>query len=325
MCNPTAARALPLASVIDAVRHGLEYHRVRRTPPRKPPMPDPRSAQARVHRVALEGFSEFERGMLASFFRLAESRTPAYAHVNDSTQCDLIVANADQTQLLERIFASRRVNDTVFVGANAPSQAIARVDRPIEPMRILRELDQLVALRTVRIGLDLELPMPSLQSVPDTVDLLLHDIAPPVGPGGGRAVLVVDDSAIARKFLDARLQRLGYAVQTAGNGEHAIELAACHRFSIVFLDVGLASAGTAGPELDGLEVCQSIRQRARQCGEAAPAVVFVTGSTSPAERVRGSLVGCDGYLTKPLLEAEFIDVLGTVDPLFRRQAVGAAG
>ena len=328
MCNPTAESALPLTSVIDAVRHGPEYHRVRRTPPRKPPMPDPRSAQARVHRVALEGFSEFERGMLASFFRLAESRTPAYAHVNDSTQCDLIVANADQAQLLEQIVASRRVNDTVFVGANAPSQAIARVERPIEPTQILRELDQLVALRTVRIGLDLELPMPmpSLQSVPDTVDLLLHDIAPPVGNGGGRAVLVVDDSAIARKFLDARLQRLGYAVQTAGNGERAIELAACHRFSIVFLDVGLASAGTAGPELDGLEVCQSIRQRARQCGEAAPAVVFVTGSASPAQRVRGSLVGCDGYLTKPLLETEFIEVLCKVDPLFRQQqAIGATG
>jgi len=266
--------------------------------------------------------------MLASFFRLAESRTPAYAHVNDSTQCDLIVANADQAQLLEQIVASRRVNDTVFVGANAPSQAIARVERPIEPTQILRELDQLVALRTVRIGLDLELPMPmpSLQSVPDTVDLLLHDIAPPVGHGGGRAVLVVDDSAIARKFLDARLQRLGYAVQTAGNGERAIELAACHRFSIVFLDVGLASAGTAGPELDGLEVCQSIRQRARQCGEAAPAVVFVTGSASPAQRVRGSLVGCDGYLTKPLLETEFIEVLCKVDPLFRQQqAIGATG
>ena len=294
-------------------------------PPRKPPMPTPRSAQARVYRVALEGFSEFEHGMLTSFFRLAERHTPAYEHVNDSAQCDLIVADADQAPLLERLIARGRIDDTVFVGAKAPSQAIARVERPIEPTQILRELDELVALRTVRIGLDLELPMPSLQSVPNTVDLLLHDIAPPAGHGGGRAVLVVDDSAIARKFLDARLQRLGYAVHTAASGEHAIELAAHQRFSIVFLDVGLATADTAGSQLDGLQVCQRIRQQAQQYGEAPPAVVFVTGSASPAERVRGSLVGCDGYLTKPLLEAEFIDALRTVDPLFRQQAVGAAG
>jgi hypothetical protein len=41
--------------------------------------------------------------------------------------------------------------------------------------------------------------------------------------------------------------------------------------------------------------------------------------------VRGSLAGCDAYLTKPLLEAEFIEVLGTVDPLFRQQTAGALG
>ena len=307
---------------------------------RKPSMPTPGPANARTYRVALEGFSEFERGMLASFFRLAERRTPAYVQVDDSTQGDLIVANADRAQLLERIVAARRVNDTVFVGAKAPREAIARVERPIEPTQILRELDQLVALRTVRIGLDLELPIPSLQSEPDTVDLLLHDISLPdaqdavgstaddaspcPGDGGGRAVLVVDDSPIARKFLDARLQHLGYVVQTVASGEHAVELAARQRFSIVFLDVGLA-ADAAGSRLDGLQVCQLIQQRSRQRGEAAPAVVLVTGSASSAERVRGSLAGCNGYLTKPLLEAEFIAMLGSVDPLFRRQTAGAIG
>ena len=298
-----------------------------------------RSAKARTYRVALEGFSEFERGMLASFFRLAERHTPAYEHVTDSTQSDLIVANADQAQLLERIVATRRVNDTVFVGAKAPREAIARVERPIEPTQILRELDQLVALRTVRIGLDLELPVAGLEAMPNSVDLLLHDISPQMtdstaddmphpGHGGGRAVLVVDDSPIARKFLDARLRRLGYAVQSAASGEYALELAARERFAIVFLDVGLApadTADTAEAQLDGLQVCQRIRQRAQQRDELPPAVVLVTGSTSSSERVRGSLAGCDAYLTKPLLDAEFFEVLGTVDPLFRPQAVGAIG
>jgi two-component system cell cycle response regulator len=303
---------------------------------RKPSMSTVRSAKARTYRVALEGFSEFERGMLASFFRLAERHTPAYEHVPDSTQSDLIVANADQAQLLERIIATRRVNDTVFVGAKAPREAIARVERPIEPTQILRELDQLVALRTVRIGLDLELPVAGLEAVPDSVDLLLHDISPQSdhstagglphpGHGGGRAVLVVDDSPIARKFLDARLRRLGYAVQSAASGEHALELAARECFAIVFLDVGPAPADSAGAQLEGLLVCQRIRQRAQQRGEAVPAVVLTTGSASSTERVRGSLAGCDGYLTKPLLDAEFFEVLGTVDPLFRPRAVGAIG
>jgi CheY-like chemotaxis protein len=283
-------------------------------------MLNPRSAEPRSYRVALEGFSEFERGMLAACFRLAERRTPAYVHVNDSAQSDLIVANADQAQLVARIVAIRRVNDTVFVGVQAPREAIAHVERPIEPTRILRELDQLVALRTVRIGLDLELPSPlsmsSLQPLPASVDLLLHDIAPPAANdidavaapparGGGRVVLVVDDSPIARKFLDARLQRLGYVVHSAASG--------------------LAPGDAAGQRLDGLEVCQRMRHSAQQRGEEPPAVVLVTGSASGSERVRGSLAGCDAYLTKPLLEAEFIEVLGTVDPLFRQQMVGAPG
>ena len=301
-------------------------------------MSNPRSAEANSYRVALEGFSEFERGMLAACFRLAERRTPAYVHVSDSAQSDLIVANADQAQLVARIVAIRRVNDTVFVGARAPREAIAHVERPIEPTRILRELDQLVALRTVRIGLDLELPTPmsSLQPLPASVDLLLHDIAPPAADdidaiasrparGGGRVVLVVDDSPIARKFLDARLQRLGYVVHGAASGEQALELAARQRFAVVFLDVGLAPGDSADLRLDGLEVCQRIRHSAQQRGEEPPAVVLVTGSASGSERVRGSLAGCDAYLTKPLLEAEFIDVLGTVDPLFRQQMVGAPG
>jgi CheY-like chemotaxis protein len=303
-------------------------------------MSNPRSAEADSYRVALEGFSEFERGMLAACFRLAERRTPAYVHVGDSAQSDLIVANADQAQLVARIVATRRVNDTVFVGAHAPREAIAHVERPIEPTRILRELDQLVALRTVRIGLDLELPSPlsmsSLQPLPASVDLLLHDIAPPAANdidavaapparGGGRVVLGVDDSPIARKFLDARLQRLGYVVHSAASGEQALELAARQRFAVVFLDVGLAPGDAAGQRLDGLEVCQRMRHSAQQRGEEPPAVVLVTGSASGSERVRGSLAGCDAYLTKPLLEAEFIEVLGTVDPLFRQQTAGALG
>ena len=300
-----------------------------------------RFAELHTYRVALEGFSEFERAMLASFFRLAERHTPAYLHVDDSAQSDLIVANADHAKVLERIVATRRVNDTVFVGAKAPAEAIARVERPIEPTQILRELDQLVALRTVRIvmdvmGADLPSPsLPSLPSAPSSVDLLLHDISlpgdsadqesAPAGHGGGRAVLVVDDSPIARKFLHARLHRLGYAVQTAASGEQALEQSERQAFAIVFLDVGLAPTDTAGSLLDGLQVCQRIRQRAQQRGEAWPAIVLVTGSTSSSERVRGSLAGCDAYLTKPLLEADFIEALGMVDPLFLQQAAGALG
>ena len=63
--------------------------------PRKFSMPTARSTQARTYRVALEGFSEFERGMLASFFRLAESRTPAYVLASDTLLSNEIASTVE--------------------------------------------------------------------------------------------------------------------------------------------------------------------------------------------------------------------------------------
>jgi len=134
---------------------------------------------------------------------------------------------------------------------------------------------------------------------------------PSVG-GRGRDVLVVEDSAIARKFLQQRLQRMGYHVHLASSGEEALDMIDEMPFAIVFLDIQLGDANG----LDGLQVCQLMRQRALSRGEDDLAIVMVTGSASAADRVRGSLAGCDAYLTKPLLEPLFVQALRQIDPGF---------
>jgi CheY-like chemotaxis protein len=212
-------------------------------------------------------------------------------------------------------------------------------------MHIVRELDSLVELRHA-------LPMPSAGSLPtstasiaamdlsrldeDGVDLLLPEadiafqaaalaeapaqaVAPAWRGGAAREVLVVEDSAIARKFLQLRLQRLGYRVQTSASGEDALDILQHRWFPIVFLDVVLGPAGN----VDGLRVCQRIKQRAAQPGGAPTAVILVTGLTGSSDRVRGSLAGSDAYLTKPLMEADFIVALRQVDPAFEWSSEGA--
>ncbi|HEY9068532.1 MAG TPA: response regulator [Burkholderiaceae bacterium] len=277
----------------------------------------------RTFRVALDGFSETERALLGTHLRFVDDQGPAYTLVPDRAQSDLLVVDADRPELAQRVVANRRLGDTVFVGTAAPGHALAHVPRPIDPGRIRRELDRLIAQRTMPFGLDIELPLGTDTAPPPSVDLLLHDLALPgaAGHGGGRAALVVDDSPIARKFLTARLQRLGYAVQAAADGEQALAIATRERFAIVFLDVALDRH--AAP--DGLQVCQQLRQHAAERGVAPPAIVLVgDGAASASERVRASLVGCDGYLTKPLLEPAFLEVLSAADPQFRPQAVAAA-
>ena len=282
-------------------------------------MPTP-TAPTPCYTVALQGFSDFERTALASFFRLAAQRSPAYMQVAAVDQGDFLIADADHQSALDAVQTAGRALDTVFVGSKAPEGAMAWLPRPIDPMHIVRELDALVAQRRAgQTGFD---QTPLLAGV----DLLLHEMDLPshgqrsAGPrraghsGSGRDVLVVEDSAIARKFLQLRLQRLGYRVHLAHTGAQALELNEAQPFSVVFIDIVLGDADS----LDGLQVCQAIRQTPSAFEGHSPAIVMVTGSSSAADRVRGQLAGCSAYLTKPLIEDEFIATLRQVDPAFDR-------
>ena len=283
-------------------------------------------------RVAFEGFGEFERAALVSFFRLADRRVPVYEPVGEAVQAEWLIVDADQPGAINAVHAIGRTCDTVFVGAQAPAGAVAWLTRPIDPMHIVRELDVLVERRRSGTHDAIE---PALSA---DVDLLLDDIGAlrrtepgggsPTGTtvrwrqagGGGRDALVVDDSAIARAFLAQRLVRLGYCVQLASSGDEALALFAQQPFALAFVDITLGAAQA----IDGLRVCRVIKQRA-PAAERGTAVVIVTGQASANARVRGSLAGCDAYLTKPVLEPDFIAALRRVDPLFQweAQAIGA--
>jgi CheY-like chemotaxis protein len=258
--------------------------------------------------VAIEGFSPFERSALASYFRLASSRSPAYQPVDDIDLADFVIADTDQRLALDAVVAAGRERDTVFVGVHAPEGALCWLQRPIEPTRIVRELDALVAQRRSAFA-------PVEATRPADADAQPESAAEadwqPGRSGGGREVLVVEDSGIARKFLAQKLARLGYTVQAARSGELAIELLRQRRFAMVFVDVVLGPPGS----IDGLQVCQHAKQRNDGAG-GAPAVVIVTGMSGAMDRVRGTLAGCDAYLTKPLVEAEFLDALRRLDPAF---------
>jgi len=298
-----------------------------------------------TYSVALEGFSAFERTALASFFRLAAQRSPAYVQVAEAGLSDFLVADADHPASLAAVQRQQRTGDTVFVGQSAPAGALAWLPRPIDPMHIVRELDSLVELRLApppiggarRPGVAAIAEMDLSRLDDDNVDLLLPEsdeafqaaalaaspaqtTAPAWRGGAAREVLVVEDSAIARKFLQLRLQRLGYRVMTSASGDDALDILEHHWFAIVCTDVMLGPPGS----IDGLQVCRSIKQRAAQPGGKPTAVMLVTSLNGSSDRVRGSLAGCDAYLTKPLMEAEFIAALRQVDPAFEWGSAAAS-
>lgn len=283
--------------------------------------------------VAFLGFSDFERNTLASTFRLALNRSPAYGQVYTVTDADYLVVDADHAPSVALVQATERLDVTVFVGAQAPAGARAWMMRPIDTLQIMRELDRLVgapaaepppppAPQRSKVELAAErlaaqppapLPPPAPPELP-----LVSQVWPPMPPAAPpRApaapprppqplptphALIVDDSEVARRFLQSKLTKWRLIVDQAANSAEALEKMAGRAPDLVFLDVELG----AESDMNGLELCRHIK-RSPEFLHAA--VVMVSVHSSEMDRVRGSLVGCDAYLGKPLDEVELQRVL----------------
>jgi twitching motility two-component system response regulator PilG len=107
---------------------------------------------------------------------------------------------------------------------------------------------------------------------------------------GPLRALVVDDSATVRGQLDAALSRIGFKVDQAANADEAAVSIMRESFDLMFLDVVM-------PGIDGYTFCRNVR--ANKNTKSLP-VVMLTSRSSPFDRARGALAGCDTYLTKPI-------------------------
>lgn len=111
-------------------------------------------------------------------------------------------------------------------------------------------------------------------------------------------VLVVDDSLPIRHYLSLRLPQLCESpmdVEFAETGEAAIALMQQQPFDMVFLDIVL-------PGIDGYQACKQLKA-------IRPSyVVMLTSNKSPFDRIRGTMSGCDAYLTKPPLDEQLMEV-----------------
>lgn len=103
-------------------------------------------------------------------------------------------------------------------------------------------------------------------------------------------VLVVEDTADVRFVLAHMLERAGYRVLQANNGEQALGLLADQLPDLVLMDLAM-------PRLDGWSALARLRQLA---GGATLPVIAVTAHAMPGDRERAIERGFDEYVTKPL-------------------------
>ena len=108
-----------------------------------------------------------------------------------------------------------------------------------------------------------------------------------------RHILIADDDSQIRDVLRIALRKAGFEVSEAADGLAAV--AACNRAmpDLVILDIGM-------PEMDGLEVCRTLRRTSQ-----VP-ILFLTAQTDEVDRIVGLELGADDYVSKPFSPREVV-------------------
>ncbi len=120
-------------------------------------------------------------------------------------------------------------------------------------------------------------------------------------------ILLVDDEEAVQKLLTYPLERDGYRVIQARDGEEALERFRTDQVDLVVLDVML-------PKLDGLEVCRRLR------ATSSVPIIMLTARDDELDKVVGLELGADDYITKPFSIREF---RSRIRAALRRAAVPA--
>jgi len=100
-------------------------------------------------------------------------------------------------------------------------------------------------------------------------------------------ILLVDDEPSIIELSRMYLERDGFRIETAADGESALEMVEQHRPALVVLDVML-------PKIDGFEVCRRLRT-----SQTDAAILMLTARDEDIDKILGLELGADDYLTKP--------------------------
>ena len=119
-----------------------------------------------------------------------------------------------------------------------------------------------------------------------------------------KKVLILEDEVSIRSFVVINLKRAGYEAIEAGTGAEALEKLKENP------DAGVAILDIMLPDIDGFEVCRTIRATNKSIG-----IIMLTARTQEMDKVTGLMTGADDYVTKPFSPAE---LTARIDALYRR-------
>jgi len=119
-------------------------------------------------------------------------------------------------------------------------------------------------------------------------------------------ILVADDDKNTRLYLKAVLNKAGYTVSVAENGEQALEIMEKEHIDLALLDIMM-------PKMDGYEFTKTLRE-----AQSNLPILMVSAKQLPEDKHRGFSVGTDDYMVKPIDEEE---MLYRIKALLRRARI----
>lgn len=234
-------------------------------------------------KILVKGFQLFEQRIIETTVRLSVNRSPSLTLLSEDEvgQSDVVIIDALDVDAMQWANQNHRVLRELVViwvdlSTPVPSKKHAVLNRPVLWVNL-----PITATRILE-----EQSFEEIQHEEQNSSIESIEPAKPLA-----SVLVVDDSQAIRDYLSETLKKRGYAVTTAESGEVAIEEAKAKYFNCVLMDVLM-------PGIDGYKACREIRRI--KSGSGTMSVVMLTSKTSPFDKIRGKMAGCNAYLTKPV-------------------------
>ncbi|MDW3094287.1 MAG: response regulator [Gammaproteobacteria bacterium] len=276
--------------------------------------------QNKIFLIGAYGIDTKDMLVLERIFKITEGRTRSY-QVQDNTSGDSIdiamvnVSNKDAIKQwgTENLDSNGKpLCPTLLVGKVRPKNDRFRfTPLPFFATRVLQSLDEITVedlKYTPEIAIDDDVNNDDLidnNTEATAVGMSQKRVVEMLEKGNAakntnkRAVLVVDDSLPVRQALEMKLTLMDYQVELATNGQQAMDMIEENFYDSIFLDVIM-------PGVDGYEVCKKVKRNKKT--KHIP-VIMLTSKSSPFDKVKGKLAGCDSYLTKPVEHEEFQKVV----------------
>lgn len=236
--------------------------------------------------VFVIGFEGNEMRLIDGLVRLSKRRTPHLTLVSkqNAVSAKIFVIDAKDEEALHWANHQSWLKDKVVIWVDGDSNKLSHghvvIHRPVQWTNLPSLLAQTLEEQSHAAESKSNEPERKLSS--------------------GKNILVVDDSLTARDQIKSLLEKHHLLVRTAESGEEAIEAVKQKSFDLILMDVVM-------PGMDGYDAIRNIR--AMLPPEQMPALVMLTGKSSPFDRIRGKMAGCDVYLTKPITEATLQETL----------------